>query len=377
MADNGANGTTQEIMIADGSTKYIYNNVTETLAEVTDTDNFASDVVAFQDGYFIFNKTDDDSFGISALYDGNTLLAEFVASGDPDDVVSIVSEQRQVFVFKEKSTSVWYNAGDADAQFQRFQGGYTQTGCVAPFSAKRFDNSVIWLSENERGNAQVVRLTSNFQPVIVSTPEVNYQMSTYSRVDDAHAYVYQDEGHEFYVLTFPTAMVTWVYDASTGQWHKRAHVINGSFPSRERYNCHVFAFGKHLLGDYSNGTIYEMDRDLGTIDGTRIPRERTSGIISSEEKRLRLSSVQLDMEEGAGDPNDDTDTSVWLSYSKDGGHHYSDEIERSMGNKGQYATRLIWRRLGHARNWTFKIRTWSPNRIIIKGLIGRLYGEPL
>ena len=97
---------------------------------------------------------------------------------------------------------------------------------------------------------------------------------------------------------------------------------------------------------------------------------------SEKRKDSRLSSVQLDMEEGTGDPNNDTDTSVWLSYSKDGGHHYTDEVERSIGNKGQYAHRLIWRRLGHARNWTFRIRTWSPNRIIIKGLIGRQYGDP-
>ena len=215
LAHNGVNGTNQEIMIADGTTKYIFNNVTKTTAEVTDVDNLPSDIVAFQDGYFIYNEADDDSFGITELYNGNIVLSNFVASGDPDEVVSLVSEQRQLFIFKEKSTSVWYNSGDVDSIFERFQGGYTQTGCAAAHTAKRFDNSVIWLSRNERGDAQVVRLLKAFSQQSYRRLKLIIRWRLTPRIDDAFAYVYQDEGHEFYVLTFPTAMVTWVYDATT------------------------------------------------------------------------------------------------------------------------------------------------------------------
>ncbi len=54
---------------------------------------------------------------------------------------------------------------------------------------------------------------------------------------------------------------------------------------------------------------------------------------------------------------------------------YSDEIERDMGDAGEYDKRIIWRRLGHARNWIFKLRTWSPNPMVLKGAYARLYGE--
>ena len=73
--------------------------------------------------------------------------------------------------------------------------------------------------------------------------------------------------------------------------------------------------------------------------------------------------------------DDDRAELFWLSYSKDGGHTYSDEVARSIGDAGEYDTRLIWRRLGHARNWIFKVRTWTPNKVIIKGAIAKLYGE--
>ena len=185
--------------------------------------------------------------------------------------------------------------------------------------------------------------------------------------------MYQHEGHEFYVLTFPSAKATWVYDSKEKAWHQRAHTIEGTFPNRERYNCHVFAFGKHLLGDFANGTIYELDAALGTIDGTRIERERTSPYITNEEQSLRISFLHLDMEVGTGDPNND-DTSIWLSYSKTGGRTYKNEIEKSIGDTGE-STRVLWRKLGWARGWIFKVRTWSPNRVILKGLIAKLYGE--
>ncbi len=377
MAHNGTrSGANQQIMLVDGTTGYIYDNTTSTLTEIADADMVAADTVVFFDGYFAFNQSGSDRFWISNQYDGTTIDGtDFsTAEGDPDKIQALVAEQRQLFIFGEQTTEVWYNSGDSDNTFQRFQGGYTQTGCVAPHSARRFDNSVIWLSQNERGNAQVVRLSQGFQPTVVSSPEVNYQLSTYSVVNDAIAYVYQDEGHEFYVLTFPSEGVTWVYDASTQKWHARAHYIDDEV-DRERYNCHVFAFGKHLFGDYSDGTIYEMDATLGTINGDRILRERTTISLSDEETRVRISEVQLDMEEGVGDSNVDDDTKVWLSYSKDGGHTFSNEIERSIGDLGAYDHRVIWRKLGVGRNWVFRIRTHSPKRVVFKGLIAKLYGE--
>jgi len=378
MAHNGVRaGANQQIMIVDGSTGYIYDNTTSTLTEIADADMVSADTVVFFDGYFVFNQTNTDRFWNTAQYDGTSIdgLDFYTAEGDPDKLLALVAEQRQLFALGEITTSAWYNSGDADNLFQRFQGGYTQTGCAAAFTAQRFDNSIIWLSSNERGDAQVVRLGEGFQPIVVSTPEINYQFSTYSTVSDAFAYVYQDEGHEFYVLTFPTAKKTWVYDASTKEWHERGHNIDGQL-SRERYNCHVFVFGKHLMGDLSNGKIYELDSTIGTIDGERIPRIRVSPNITNDERPIRFTSVQLDMQEGVGDPNV-SDTSIWLSYSKDGGHTYSSEVERSIGDTGEYDHRVIWRRLGRGRNWVFKIRTWTPQKHVLKGLIGRQYGEPL
>ena len=376
MAHNGVRtGATQEIFIADGSRRYIYDNTTSTLTSYTD---YAATSVAFIDGYFLFTIADSDRIYYTDLYDGATVTATnfFTLEGNPDEALTVIADQRELFGFGDETLEVWYNSGDADDTFQRFQGGFKQIGCAARASPARFDNGIIWLTKNDRGDAMVAVLGEGYTPQIVSTPEINYQLSQYTTVSDAFGYTYQDEGHEFYVLTFPTEKKTWVFDASTREWHQRGHVIDGVFPNRERYNCHVFAFGKHLMGDYDNGKIYSLDGSIGTIESTRIPRERVSPDITDEEKRTRIMSFQLDMQEGTGDPNVSTDTSIWLSYSKDGGHTWTNEVERSIGDAGEYRKRIIWRRLGWSRHWIFKVRTWSPNAVIIKGAYTRVYGEP-
>jgi hypothetical protein len=375
MAHNGTRtGANQQIFIADGTQRYIYDNTTSTLTGYTD---YAATTVTFIDGYFLFTITNSDRVYFTNLYDGVTVTGTdfFTLEGHPDEALAVMGDQRELFGFGDETLEVWYNSGDNDNTFQRFQGGFKEMGCVARFSPQKLDNGIAWLTQNDRGDAMVATLGEGYTPKIISTPEVNYQLSKYTTVADAFAYTYQNEGHEFYVLTFPTEKRVWVYDAATQEWHQRAHTINGTFPNRERYNCHVFAFGKHLMGDFENGKVYSLDSTSGTLESTRIPRERTSPDITDEEKRVRIAAFQLDMEEGTGDPNVSTDTSIWLSYSKDGGHTFSNEIERSIGDAGEYRHRIIWRRLGWGRHWIFRVRTWSPNSVIVKGAYARLYGE--
>ena len=453
MAHNGVRpSANQQIMIVDGTDGWIFDNTATSFTEITDANFVTSDFVVFIDGYFVFAQAgNSDRFWITSQYDGTTIdSSDFAtAEGWPDHIQTLIANDRELFIFGTETLEVWYNSGDTDNTFQRFQGGFKQHGCVARFSPARFDNSVIWLSRNDRGDGQVVMLSDGYQPSIVSSVELNYQISTYKNIDDAFGYSYQHEGHEFYVLTFPGNGVTWVFDASTKEWHQRSHIIN-DVDSRERYSCHVFAFGEHLFGDYLNGGIYKLDGSIGTFNTARVHRQRTTISISDEENERRLSSMQLDMESGIGSADapvsttlggaeaigqttltvtsstgmfsgqrlevdddsggthsttissvtdgttiiasdaltvasasgnavraytDNRDDEFWLSYSKNGGHTFSNAIAQNAGEGGDWAKRVIWRWLGESRNWIFRIDTWTPKRPVLKGLIARMYGE--
>jgi hypothetical protein len=378
MAHNGVRpGANQQIMIVDGTDGWIYNNVTSTLSQITDTDFVSSDSVVFIDGYFVFSQNGgSDRFWLTSQYDGTIIdSSDFAtAEGSPDAIQSLIANNRELYIFGQETLEIWYNSGDTDNTFQRYQGGFKQHGCAAKYSPARVDNNVFWLSRNDRGDGQIVMLGENHEPSIISSVELNYQISNYFNIEDAFAYAYQHEGHEFYVITFPGNNVTWAYDASTGEWHQRGHLINNVL-SRERYNCHVFAFGKHLFGDYLNGQIYQLDSSLGAIDGVAVPRQRTTMVVSDDEKERRISSIQLDMQEGIGSGNTANDDIFELSYSKNGGHTFSNPIQKSAGERGDWGRRVIWHRPGEARNWIFRIDTKTPHRPVLKGLIARTYGE--
>lgn len=421
MAHNGVRaGANQQIMVVDGQYGYIWDNVAQTFTQITDTDFVATDVVQYIDGYFIFpQKSGSDRFWITEQYDGSAVdPADFAtAEGWPDALLNITVDNREVFLFGSETVEVWYNSGDSDNTFQRFQGGFKQHGCAARFSPKRIDNTVMWLSQNDRGDRQVVKFGSGYMPEVVSSPELNYEMAQYPTVSDAFAYTYQFEGHEFYVINFPSAEKTWAYDASTGHWHRR--VRTPSWVDNwvgENFTMHLFISGMHIFGD-KWGHVWRADSTRGGFGsaiaepGSSIrittyevmPRERTTISISDDENRTRISSLQLDMEEGVfGDPlyqftsgvdgtayvtkdnggpggaqlvtylDDDT---VYLQYSKNGGHSWSSELKRDMGNMGDWAKRVIWRKLGWARNWIFRLTFYTVQRPILKNLIAKTYGE--
>ena len=80
---------------------------------------------------------------------------------------------------------------------------------------------------------------------------------------DAEAYTYTEDGHYFWVISFPTADATWVYDVTTKLWHERAWLSGGTL-HRHRSRGHAYVFGKHLVGDWETGTIAQRSSSIGS-----------------------------------------------------------------------------------------------------------------
>lgn len=359
MADNGT-----VLAVVDGTYGYQFTLATNAFARITDADWPAASHVAFHDGYFVLNSNSTGQFFITDLYGTGVDPLDFAtAEGAPDDIVSLLVDHRELWLFGEETTEVWYNSGAADFPFARLDGAFIEQGCVAPFSPAKMDNAVYWLSKDRVGHGHVMR-AQGYQPQIVSTRAVEHAIQGYDTISDARAYTYQQEGHSFYVLTFPTADRTWVYDAATQLWHERAYWSSGEH--RHRGECYSFAFGKHLVLDHSNGRIYELDLDVYTDDGVTLRALRRTQHQSAEGRRLFWSSLQVDMEPGVGlSSGQGSDPQAMLRWSDDGGRTWSSEHWRSMGRLGQYRTRAIWRRLGQSRDRVYELAITDPVKRVI------------
>jgi len=350
MADNGTT-----LVIVNGSVGYSYS-VAGGLAKITDADFYPSKTVTFQDGYFIFERSGTGQFYISNLYSVDFLGADFAtAEGAPDDTVAVLCDTRELWLFGEHTIEVWWNSG-ATFPFERYQGAFIEKGCIAPYSVAKIDNTVFWLCDDLS-----VYAAKGFVPTKISNPGIDYAIETYTKVDDAIGYTYIQEGHHFYVLTFPSENATWVFDGITELWHERS-----SDGGRHRSNNYIKAYGKHLVGDYENGNIYQLDLDTYTDNGSLIVRDAVSPAIHNEVDNVFMSRFQIDIESGTGlVTGQGSDPQAMLRWSDDGGRTWSNEHWSSMGKLGEYLYRVVWRRLGRFRQRIFWLRISDPIKVSI------------
>ncbi len=373
---------TYQINMADGSLGATMPTTDTTGLEfddIADTDFPGSSAAAYIDGYGLFIRPETGQLCWTLLYDFAAIDAlDFVtAEGSPDNLVSLLVDHREVWLYGEDTTEIWYNSGGAST-FERISGGYLEQGCAARCSPAKMDNSVYWLSDK----GQILR-AEGYQPVIASSRKFDREVAGYSRIDDAIGYAYTGLGHSFYVLTFPTAGVTWVYDAATQLLHKRASWQDGEAESgRHRANCYAYFDRKHLVGDYANGRIYEMSTDYPTDHEYAIIRDIYSTEFRNEGKLMFYGGVELQLDvifpsDGwlnwfvAGWMidwfnaywNNEIEVKASLSWSDSGGYKWSawtDEDTIVVGKLGEYNRRAIWRRLGSSRNRIFRVRFSDP-----------------
>jgi hypothetical protein len=402
MADNGT-----QLFIAANGPSYIYNNTTNAFGQITDSDFPGAVTVCYLDGYFVFNEPNSQKLWVTQLLDGTSIDPLDFASteGSPDGLIAVASNFREVWAFGTNSIEVWFDSGATDFPLQRIQGAFNELGCAAPYSVAKMDNGLFWLGRDRRGQGIVYR-ANGYTGVRISTHAVEWQIQQYADLSDAIGYTYQQDGHSFYVLIFPTANTTWVYDAATQAWHERAGFLEGNF-TRHRSNCQMAFNNKIVVGDFENGNIYVFDLDDYSDNNGIQKWLRTWRALPTGQNNLHRTAqhaMQLDCESGVGlngsmiaetiylqtedgdyliTENGDylisdemtpvtqgSDPQVMLRWSDDGGHTWSNEHWASMGKIGQYYKRVLWRRLGMTvklRDRVYEVSGTDPVKIAIMG----------
>lgn len=348
------NGT--QLMIVDGRNGYIFNMDTNVFAQISDADfPNGTEIVTFQDGYFICPVPDSANFQLSGIYDGLSWdpLDTSRADSNPDNINGMISDHGNLWLFGDNSVEVFYNSGALAFPFERVNGAVIQTGCAAPHTVQKFDNTLAWLGVDEQGRG-VVWKAQDYNAVRMSTGAIEKRIASATDFSDSYAYVYHERGHVFYCLQVRGLDTTLVYDSSTGLWHERMHkdIVNNKY-TQHLGACHFFFNQMNLIGDRLSGKIYRQSMDLYDFAGENIHRIRVSPHIQDEKRNVSYSNFELDMETGVGVGFDSPQ--IVLRYSDDGGHSWSNEKWCSVGRVGKYKNRARWSRLGSARDRVFEI----------------------
>lgn len=307
----------------------------------------------YQDGFAVISQAGTFVLWQSNLDDFTTWdpLNFDTADGQADPIIGLGELHRQIFVVKQQHTEIWINAGAQGFVFQRLEGVYMNSGGVAPYSITPVGEAIAWVGQNAEGEG-LVHIAEGYSPEKISTYATAYEWQTYPTLADAVGWAYQQSGHVFYVVSFPSANKTWVLDLSASKqlgypaWHERARFSNGQF-SRALYQTGVFFNAMNIVGDIATGAIYALS--LQTLTDNGQPRKwlRTwKAHPGSVPGSVRYRQVEIDYQAASqvvGNPQ------FMLRYTDNGGALWQGPKYAALGQTGQVDQRARFRRLGMER----------------------------
>ncbi len=336
------NGT--QLMLVDGTDGWIY--AAGTLTRIADADfPTLARTVTFFAGRFIVSKGGTGRFHWSALLDGTAwdALDFATAESETDNLVAVTSDHGSLILLGDLTTEFWAPSGDANV-FVRVGGAGVEWGCASVASIARFDTGLIWLARNRLGEARLVKL-QGYSPVPLDDQDVAQVINAQPDLASATGFSYLVDGHTFYQLNF--AAVSLLYD-SIGTWQT---VSSGTTGGRHLANVRAALSEQPYVFSHNDGSVYRIDKANLSDNETTIVREVVTRHLFADYNRGTVWELYIDCDMGTA-----TSAQAMLQVSRDGGRTYGAELWQSLGALGQYSLRAIWRRLGRARDFTFRLR---------------------
>lgn len=364
MTDNGTS-----LYLCDGGSRYSVDLTTDAFAVVADGAFTGANRVDQIDNYIIYNKPNSNTWAATNLGSTVTSALSFGRKDSAsDNIVTLIVNKREIFILGERTSEVWIDAGLFPFPFQKLPGTNMQHGCQAPLSVALFGESFAFLGKDDRGTTNVYHMDGYIAREI-STQAMQAELATYPTLNDAIGLSYQQNGHEFYMITFPTADKTWCYDRSTKLWHRRATRDSNNVYHRDKAISVCLFQGFNLFGDKENGIVYQASLDTFTDysdpdnndTGNPIPRVRRCRHLTSDLNNVFYHDFQIQFQPGVGLPTGQgQDPVAMLRWSDDGGFTWSNEHWASIGKTGAYKNRTRWQQLGMARDRIFEVVVTDP-----------------
>lgn len=372
IVSNGDGGG--QLLITSGGNGYSYNIATATLTQVAALNAMAT-MCDFLDGYGLILNSATSTMLISALLDFTswTTGVDFAQRSDaPDKWRTLKVNGQYINLYGERTSRPWYDSGNSSFPFAPYPSALNQYGVIAPFSAAVGEGHAFRLAQSERGLRYVTHSTGFAEEIISDFPR-HIAFSSYSRVDDAIGEVVNLYGHLLYLISFPSADVTWAYDLSGNYWFQWGTWIaeqNDYAASRARW--HAIFNGEHVFLDSETGSYYTLDRTVNVdVDDRPIRPLRRASALSSENELIFYQYVELLMETGVGTSGQAENPQVIMRRSDDYGRTWSEELWASMGKMGEYDTRIRWDGEGSARGRVYEFAWTDP---VFNGIVAGFLG---
>jgi hypothetical protein len=354
MASDGSN-----LMVVSGRTASVWNGTTLTLV--------AGDFPGYQwmtylDGYFIGGPGDRTFYINHTAFDPTVWNALDFASAESTagDIITGITDHREIFLFKRDAAEVWYNSGAADFPLSRTASGYLEIGITSRYGAVKADNSVFFAASDG-----TLRRVNGYTPVRISTTAIEQAIAKYAKQECiTHSWI--ENGHTMVAFTYIEN--TFVYDASTQLWHER-----------QSYGMDNWRAAFVLRGDNITIVGDSKSNRLGILDAN-VFSEWDQPLVSSvtappiqhpaDQMTLQHAYLELVFEQGVGlNSGQGSDPKVMLQWSDNDGRTWSNELWRSLGARGDFKAAALYSRLGQTSRNQGRVYRYSCSDAVRRTLI--------
>lgn len=370
MAENTAN----QIAIVDGVTVYIYDYSTQEFTTLDESDPlivpFDPVYIDFQDTYFIVADGSSSQWFLSNQSNGKSWVSPLQSSAietKADVCVATVAFERQLFVFGKTVTEIWHDVGAQLFPYQRDNSVSIDYGCINAQTIAMGFGKLVWLAGNESASPTIM-VSSGGNPQQISTDGINFQLGQLEKPEDSSAFIFEQDGHVIYQITFNTDGVTYLYDFNTNKFFNATDNCGGKHIAKRI----VFFENTHYFISNKDGFLYEMSADFETYDESKdgveriyeIPRSRiTKNFRLPTAETYAINSVNITMEQG----NTTESRRVDMAMSKDGGASFGNIHGKDVRALPNRVNKMRFLKLGSANDTVFQFRFWGKYRFVVIG----------
>lgn len=354
--------------------------------------------VAYLYGYLICNDDRTDAFYTSIQYPFETLTENneidydiwrlgstnnvgFITFSEwsTDFTTALCSNGSKLYTFGSRSWQAFSFNDDKNNPFSSPDNAAGNIGIKAVNSLAMLGHTTIWFGSSDIGENAVFML-SDTSLTRISTGDLEREFAQVVNPENAYASIWQEHRHVFYSLTFEDSKLTYVYDATEKQWHRRASYDVSNNLTFWRYRYATFAYNRTMVsaGKY----LCYMDETAYTEhDGRKILKLRRGGVLTSNDQPFYIDAIELVCNQGQHSnkfanlvtgaleqPVDgDNNPRVSIRYSWDGGN-FSDYEDYYLGKVGQYNWETVAYDLGLGKYFTLEISTTEEIPFAIENL---------
>lgn len=404
-----------QIVITDTVNMYVYNYFTGAFTTIFRIVlGFSPGYITFQDSRFIVAELGTNQWRLSDL-NAVTFPNDAQHVGElqtkPDTVIGALrfpGAGNLLFIFGKTVTEPWNDVGAAIFPYKKLDSYNVDYGCLSANTIAGNESIIVWLAANEQSGPAIMYSTGTDVKKI-STDGIDFKLSQLTAPQDSFGFLFRQDGHQLYMITFKTDNLSYIYDFNTGLFFTVCDENMNYHPAKRI----VFFNNKYYFVSFNDGNLYQISTQFTDFQYSATNVKEIPQIIITEPTRLPSSrwyicrSLTFLIENGQ--PNNIVTTSFYnqpfignqittqdgfiittqsgveicmqqnfnvtitqqaseavdLSVSRDGGVTFGSSWRQNMNPTGIRKSKFQYQRLGQVNDMTLQLRFTGFGRFML------------